>query len=367
MLNHSLLLQELERVEQMLFIDDAPAFDLARMVWKKICSDASFQQKTKQADAPWPVPSWQQKLNQTYKIEKLSNPYSILSVDGSQVYPDRHQSVACYLINIGGILLQYGNKNPVQFFSTPYVFTKDEELVELSTDLVNGKRQELELQKGLELAMQNNHPELLLFDGSLIFWHLEAKDPVLKELFFSKYVASLFRLYQEKILTASYISAPRSRELVNLIRLYLCDFNYKNSEAYKPVERLVDASVCSFFLREGERTILFKNHAHISAQYPDPLHPHFFYINVGNEIGRIEIPAWVAQDESLVNAVAQIVFDQCKKGSGYPVVLAEAHEQAVVKGPDREFFYHLITKMGIERNRIINSSQKMIKKRGLGV
>ena len=68
--------------------------------------------------------------------------------------------------------------------------------------------------------------------------------------------------------------------------------------------------------------------------------PHFFYMDVGAEIVRIEIPAWIARDEQKINTVAQIILNQSIKGRGYPVALAEAHEQAVVKGPDREFFYH---------------------------
>ncbi len=81
----------------------------------------------------------------------------------------------------------------------------------------------------------------------------------------------------------------------------------------------------------------------------------------------MEIPAWVAQDESMVNRIATYIYDQCTKGGGYPVGLAEAHEQAVVKGPDREFFYHLLTKMSIARKRGVVTSQKAQRKRSIGV
>jgi hypothetical protein len=48
-------------------------------------------------------------------------------------------------------------------------------------------------------------------------------------------------------------------------------------------------------------------------------------------------------------------------------VLAEAHEQAVVKGPDRELFYQLVNKLGIEQKQRIFCSQKSIKKRRMGI
>jgi hypothetical protein len=60
----------------------------------------------------------------------------------------------------------------------------------------------------------------------------------------------------------------------------------------------------------------------------------------------------------MVNFVASLVLDQCMKGLGYPIALAEAHEQAVVKGPDRDFFYHLIQKMSIEYNKQTFTSLK---------
>ena len=89
--------------------------------------------------------------------------------------------------------------------------------------------------------------------------------------------------------------------------------------------------------------------------------------NVGPELVRIEMPAWVAQDPEALALVEDVCLDQAKKGFGYPVCLAEAHEQAVVKGPDREFFYHLLRKIGIAQSRPVFFSQKALKKRGMGI
>lgn len=361
MLDKSLLLQELNRLSNELFIDDRPAYDLAQKTWKKICADPLFIHKIKQVDAPWPVPTWDDQLCRSIPVTIPENNYAVVSVDGSQIYPDRHHGVSCYLINIGTVALRYGAARSVALSAIPYVFTDGEDELHVSTLLVNGKRQELELRAGVEQVQEG---DLLLFDGSLIFWHLEAKDPILKQTFLPKYLASLYVLYQNKRLTASYISAPRSRELVNLIRLELCNFDTANTAAFQPVERLVDGMIGSFFIEKHHRSIVFKNHAAISQEYPDQIHPYFFYLNVGHEIGRVEIPAWIALDDEKTNYVASIILDQCIKGRGYPVAIAEAHEQAVVKGPDREFFYHVLTKMGIERERHAHLSQKVIKKLG---
>lgn len=57
------------------------------------------------------------------------------------------------------------------------------------------------------------------------------------------------------------------------------------------------------------------------------------------------------------------MLDQACKGNGYPVAIAEAHEQAVVKGPDRDFFYLLINKLAYDEKKRMSLSQKSMKKR----
>ncbi len=375
MLNKVKLLEQLQTVSNDLFLDISNEFEIARQSWQRIVDDPAFLYKVREISTPWLVPDWQDPIGTVTAIDQNLPNYTVLAVDGSQVYPDRHQGTACFLVNIGSVTLDYGNQLPksVQFSSTPTVFTGDgEQEIAGGQDWVNCRRQELELQTGLEMSIElkkqiGDTPFAFLFDGSLIFWHLESKENNLKELFLNKYLSLLDQLHKNKILCAGYISLPKSKELVNLIRVELCKFKLEGCKELEAVNHLVDASIARFFLQPNERSIVFKSNAKIGASYAPPLVPHFFYLNVGAEIARIEIPAWIAQDEQKVNLVAQIILNQSIKGRGYPVALAESHEQAVVKGPDREFFYHLITKLGIDRKQQINSSQKSIKKRGMGV
>ncbi|EKD48382.1 MAG: hypothetical protein ACD_64C00342G0002 [uncultured bacterium] len=374
MLDRVKLFSELDRVSHDLFQDDSDAFKKLHADWKKLCADPLIAQKVRAANVSWPIPSWHEALDTACAISDKPTAYHVASVDGSQIYPDRHMGVSCYLINTGTVVLHYDERpNKVRLSSTPELFTglEDDLHLELSTELVNGKRQDLELRGGVALgfALQKEltDPFLLLFDGSLIFWHLEAKDMIYKELFFSRYVASLMALYTKRILTASYISRPKSRELINIIRAYRCGFDEANERQDAGPIRFSDGSIVRTFLQEGQRTIVFKNHAKISCEYPDAVHPHFFYLHVGQEIGRVEIPAWIARDEALVDHVAAMILDQSKKGYGYPVALAEAHEQAVVKGADREFFYQLLARMGMQRNKQATMSLKLAKKRGMGI
>lgn len=376
MLDRLKLLVELANVADKLFVDTTPSYHLAQDIWQAITTDSTFLYKVRDVhNAPWPVPLWQDDLGDITIIERATYPHVVFSVDGSQIYPDRHNVLSCCLINTGSVVLPYNCENKrVQLFSDPTVFAGvDENQQPFTTDGVNCKRQELELRAGLDLSKKikneygDNVPCVLLFDGSLIFWHLSSKDIDVRDYFLNAYLALLDELYQEKALVCWYISMPKSKELMSLVRLYLCDFDVEKKELYESVDSVIDSGIMYSVLDPYTRSIVFSNHSSISVYYPNHLRPFFFYLHTGNEIGRVEIPAWIAQDEKIVDLIAQIVIDQCIKGGGYPVALAEAHEQAVVKGPDRDFFYHFLQKMGMERNHTQSISRKSLKKRGIGI
>lgn len=376
MLNRVALIAQIQRVADNLFCDFSQEHSIARQVWSQIANDSTFIYRVQGAytSLPWQLPLWSGRLDEVIEIDHQFQPYVGLSVDGSQIYPDRHQGTGCFLINIGSVALGYGVPGgPIYFDSVPYVFTGEQQGdISATPDFVNCVRQEFEFQGGLDLIERYrdliaNHQTVFLFDGSLIFWHLASKQEELKKLFLGKYIHALDRWHATQVLLAGYISLPKSKELVSLIRCALCNFDPASSDAYALVDHLVDTSIARFFLKPGTRTIIFKSTSTICDEYPPHLHPHFFYMDVGTEIVRIEIPGWIAQSEELVNTIARVVLDQSVKGFGYPVLIAEAHEQAVVKGPDRDFFYHLIAKMGIERNRKPIMSAKSMKKRGIGV
>lgn len=132
-------------------------------------------------------------------------------------------------------------------------------------------------------------------------------------------------------------------------------------------EHVTDVHVAQFFMQPFTRSTVFKHQSALSMLYPPAIRPYFFYLHVGLEVVRVEIPAWIAEDQSRTDIVAAMILDNARKGNGYPVVLAEAHEQSVVKGPDRDFFYHMIQKIGMSNNRHIALSPKSLKKRGMGI
>lgn len=372
MLNRSKVMRELHTVREQLFVDSSREYKVARRLWEQVCSDPTLPYKIKSIDTALLIPHWEGTLNTIIPLKEYCE-YTAISVDGSQIYPDKHQGTPCYLLNIGEVAITYGKINyPVFLNSEPYLFTGHELNVgELKIDLINLQRHEFEFQAALNLlsAMSKDRPEYSsvgLLDGSLIFWHLDSKDPLHKD-YLIRYLAILENFYTLQLLVASYISLPKSKELSNILRLVLSDCINVENDLTNNMDNLLDTTVANFFLPPYSRTILFKHTGPIVHSYAAHLQPYFFYIHVGSEIGRVEIPAWIAHDKVKVDCIASIILSQSMKGTGYPVVLAEAHEQAVVKGADRDFFYHLITKSALEQKRSLIKSQKSIKKRGIRI
>lgn len=375
MLNRAKVMYALRHIEDALFHDISDEIDCARQIWERITNDPTFIHAIRACEIPLALPLWEGELGASIPIAHPMGPYTILGIDGSQIYPDKHQGSTCFLINIGSMCVSYGQPgNGVWLESMPYVFVaNDEDEWSVTPDIVNCRREEFEFEAGVAISNEimaeklKDVPYLFVSDGSLIFWHLEAKDAPVRDYFLPRYCALLHELYEQKTLCAGYISLPKNKELVNLIRVSLAEFDTNRCMQSMALKHVVDTTIARMFLEPYSRSTIFKTGAPVAKHYPDHLVPYFFYLHAGDEVARVEIPAWIAQDEDAVTLVARMLLDQTIKGRGYPVVLAEAHEQAVVKGPDRDFFYQLITKLSIERKQQMLVSQKSIKKRGIGI
>jgi NurA-like 5'-3' nuclease len=81
------------------------------------------------------------------------------------------------------------------------------------------------------------------------------------------------------------------------------------------------------------------------------------------EIARVEIPQWVAENDEWLNLVHAVIYDQAQKGRGYPVALAEAHEQAVVRGAERELFYEMLETALVRQGMKVSMTFKLMAKR----
>src|SRR5439155_8963138 len=93
--------------------------------WEKLCADHSFAQRVAHDNRCGSVAWWDyQQLDAAIPVAQQCPSYLVFAVDGSQIYPDRHQGLSCFVINIGSVVLSYGAlQQSVQLRSFPYLFT----------------------------------------------------------------------------------------------------------------------------------------------------------------------------------------------------------------------------------------------------
>ncbi|MBA7589531.1 hypothetical protein ES708_31616 [subsurface metagenome] len=226
-------------------------------------------------------------------------------------------------------------------------------------------------------GLSPNSSSLALLDGTLILWGLEAYPEFVTEALLNKgflsYLDDIKKLNSDKKLAlASYISFPRSTDVVNVLRVTICPYDPADCDRYcsgnteracDKVAGVRDRDLFLNLLGQGERSALFTSPSSIVKNHYREHCIYFFYLRAGDEVARVEIPQWVATDESLLNLTHSLVLDQCQRGQGYPVALSEAHEQAVVTGADRENFWQLVESSLVDEHLPTLGSAKSFSKR----
>ncbi len=366
-----------ERLQQALDVLHNRAADLDYLK-KKIASSKTT----------WLVAGLVDGLDLHYKPPPCPAEFTIMATDGSHIDVDRHRSTRCYLINIGSVVLHYGAQPGAVLDSFPCLYSGDEDLViapvgvrgreqPIEGALLGIKRSVDECRQLAELAaeMPPGSANLALLDGSLILWGLEAYPEFVTEALLDKgflsYLDEIRKLNNDKkIALASYISFPRSTDVVNVLRVAICPHEPADCDRYcstkmdcDVVAGVRDRELFSNLLSQGERSALFISPSKIVREHYGAHQVYFFYLRVDDEIARVEIPQWVATDEGLLDLVHTLVFDQCQRGQGYPVALSEAHEKAVVTTADKEQFWQLVESSLIEEHLPTTGSAKSFSKR----
>ncbi|MFQ5879687.1 MAG: DNA double-strand break repair nuclease NurA [Dehalococcoidia bacterium] len=340
--------------------------------------------------------------------------YVVLATDGSHIDVDRHIPVRCYLLNLGWACIGYGAYTHLTTLdSQPSLSFTDEELTfgddrdisyeeRVAGSILSALRsaREMELLASLIEGLPPDVPTLALLDGTLVLWGLSlgsvssrARNRLLDE----GVLAALERLRwlasQRPLVVASYISYPGSAEVTNALRLAVCPMGRQPCRDHGMVHPAVDCGHCpgnghrpcdevaggtdrrlfQQLLDAGERSATFQRHPagreSVYSLYCQQGHAlAFFYLRmpegVPDEVARVEMPIWNAQDSERVRLAHALLLDQCRRGLGYPVAIMEAHEQAVISGADREVFRQLLEDTLAQQHSDLATSAKSRSKRG---
>ena len=341
----------------------------------------------------WLLAGWREPPDARYTAPPRPLPHVVLAADGSQIVAERHDIAPCYVLNVGLIVLRYGTGERATLTSRPTLANPDEDLYEAQQEgeqsviaprRLGIRRLQAELAGLAELieTLPHDMPALALFDGSLILWTLEGETEDFRQEALQAFETGMETAKQRRVPIVGYISQPQSRDVINSLRVHVCPKPKAQCDSHCPsrsktgpefrkpecagTERITDALLFSQRLAPGERSAVFSTEpkgSKIMRHYSDAHKICFFYLHVGAEIARIEIPLWVAIDPELLAQTHALCYDQTQKGDGYPVALAEAHEQAVVRGAERDTFWHFMEKSTVQHHLPVNGTRKALSKR----
>lgn len=325
-------------------------------------------------------------LDQITKHQPYALAHSVIATDGSQIAPSRHEIAYCYLINIGRVALHYGCGSYPLLDSLPEVYYSAADLYgarqwHIQTEewmgLKRGVSEAIALAElGTDLRAGHKPrvtPILALSDGSLICWFLENLVPGARAKILPDLLQAWRQLQAANIPIAGYVSAPRTLEANNFLRLQVCPYPQPDCANHcgnvtldrAPCSRFMpvrDANLWQTILQPGEASPLWRSHAKILEEYEEQ-QIYFCYVHVGSEVARVEMPAWTALDFDKRSQVIAMILSQVQKGYGYPVALAEAHNQAVVTSSDRRRFFSLLEQQMLEAGLTVATTAKEARKR----
>jgi hypothetical protein len=198
---------------------------------------------------------------------------------------------------------------------------------------------------------------------------MEARDRILSPI-----LKAWQQMREIQVPVISYLSASRNVESLNFLRFLACPYpvpdcisNCQNRIENLPCqvfESLRDTTLWATQLQPGQRSPIWRSNARILESYHDQT-IYFCYVHVGTEIARIEFPAWVRENSAMLDQSLGLILAQVQKGYGYPVAIAEAHNQAVVRGGDRTRFFALLERQMIKAGiKNVAISYKEARKRG---
>jgi hypothetical protein len=274
---------------------------------------------------------------------------TIIAADGSQINPDRNAEVNYAVVNVGAIQMSPDSGDP------PSTTTRSQLLFDDQLYTPTGRRSEasLALMRDLnerqilaELAEQFTPPVVTFTDGPMELWGGVGGDSAEREDFqesLNQYLGALNSLHQHGVITAGYVDKPGSNLVVRLLEVWMTPkAQLPEIKKLRHLRGVTDAALFGEKLSAGERSPIFAIQSQLAKSYPGPLTLHFFYLNVGRAgdpyLARVEVPAWVVEDQTMLDALHATLIKQCRVMGvrPYPYLLHRAHETAVVRLPEKE-------------------------------
>ena len=300
-------------------------------------------------------------LDASFDVPVLPPRMTLLAADGSQINPDRHAAVFYSLINVGAIAMEPGSGKVPDVFTFSDLRYGEELFTDtgiVGEDLIAMGRDLAERQKLLDLVDNYSAPVVALTDGPVEIWGPKDGSTELYRRTLDTHLKVLSQMQDKDVTLAGLVDKPGANLVVRLLEIaemHIEDLkNIRKSYSLRGVnDRWLFRN-----LPPGARSAIFGLQSSSRSHYKGSLALHFFYLNSSSEthanIVRVEIPAWVAQDESKLNMLHAALISQCRilGAKPYPYILHRAHEIAVVTFQEKEHVEQMLVaelhRVGVE-------------------
>jgi hypothetical protein len=272
--------------------------------------------------------------------------FSVLAADGSQINPSRHARVAFCVINVAVVTMVRGSGQAPRISTQSQLLDFDAVFLPsggmISEGMVALQRDLREREALAELAGKLTYPAVSMTDGPLELYR-EPQEVQGFDQTLDRYLAVLADLREKGLMTLGYVDKPGSDLIGRLLELV--QVNDDDLGAYNQRRRRF-AGVNDVYLlsdsltNPGDRSAVFGIHSEIARRFNGDLGLYFFYLNVGKpgrpHLARVEIPGWVAKDQTLLGTLQAVLVEQAAMMGTrpYPYILHRAHEEAIVTMPE---------------------------------
>ena len=266
---------------------------------------------------------------------------SVFGADGSSVEADRDLPLEFSAINIGFININYGENPSAEFDESLTFYPNNKDIPEVDSKLLSdinamsALRHVLELEFLIEKMSQSKSPNIKIgfVDGNLYpnfalshITNIAFKQFLYKRL--DEIARKIINLSKNNTYIISYNSNPNSVHISSKLKgKYAAELN--------------DSGVFENLLNINERSDIFTE---IPEEEISELKPvSFSFIKNYKELSKIEFLNG-SIDNEVMNKILPIIISQVEKGKGYPKILIESHEHAVISQSDRAALNTLIEK-----------------------
>ena len=185
---------------------------------------------------------------------------------------------------------------------------------------------------------------MAVVDQRLLYWPTGSHDPAESQSAIDGWLKALEDIQACGAIVAGYIDRPGKLSVLNMLQgMAIDEPDFDVATLTQGSRSLTDRDLFSKVLQPGERSPVF---VEVSSLNNDRFAERnqeicFFYLNpgrTGEELARVDLPRWAAQQPEVVEQVHGLLYHQCQiLLSSYPYVITRADEEAVVGGQDRDY------------------------------